>query len=489
MRLWYRDEVPPDPFGLVGQVLDGQYRVERYVGEGGFSAVYKATLIGLSEPIAIKCLKLPPGLGSALVESFVARFRDESRLHYRLSQGNLHIVRSIASGTTTSPATSALVPYIVLEWLEGWSLAHELAERNTRQMKGRRLAEVVALLDSAIEAIAYAHAQGVVHRDLNPGNLFFAKTSSGRKLKVLDFGVAKILADSTLAMQGARTIGNVQMFAPAYGAPEQFDRRLGDIGPWTDVYAIALLVVELLTDRSAVDGSHVGEFAAQALDPSRRPTPRAMGVDVGDEAESVLARAVSVAPTDRPRDAGELWGMLKHAMHVDGDSRRAPRKESAPADKSALTGTVRMDTAAHRAASGAGSPRFAEVPSGPRRSPRSSELTTQPLTDVPSRAVRWTPSSGVEALSAIPSTPPSIPPPTSIAAPLIATPSFEPPPATPISNTPTTATLPPRPRTRRPLIAIAVALVVAAAVAASAWIVRSHAQEGLRVPGGTEQTP
>jgi hypothetical protein len=151
-------------------------------------------------------------------------------------------------------------------------------------------------------------------------------------------------------------------------------------------------------------------------------------------------------------------------VHVDGDARRAPRKEGAPVDKSALTGTVRMDMAAHRAASAAGS-----------------------AVDVPSRAVRWTPSTGVEALSAIPSTPSSIPPPPSIAPPLIATPSFEPPPATRISNTPTTATLPPRRRTRRPLIAVVVALVVAAAVAASAWIVRSHAQQGLRVPV-TEQT-
>ena len=99
---------PKDPFGLVGQVLDGQYRVEKYVGEGGFSVVYRGTHIGLSEPIAVKCLKLPPALGSALVESFVKRFRDESRIHYKLSQGNLHIVRSIASGTTIAPTTSAL---------------------------------------------------------------------------------------------------------------------------------------------------------------------------------------------------------------------------------------------------------------------------------------------------------------------------------------------------------------------------------------------
>ena len=299
-------------------MLDGQFRVESHVGEGGFSVVYRGTHVGLSEPIAIKCLKLPPALGSALIESFIRRFRDESRIHYKLSQGHLHIARCIASGTTVAPATSALVPYTVLEWLDGCSLAQDFEERRANGMRGRPLAEVIKLLDSAIDALAYAHAQGVVHRDLNPGNFFLAKTPSGTKLKVLDFGVAKVLADSALAMGAAvRTMGNVRIFTPAYGAPEQFDEGVGAIGPWTDVYAIALVVLEALTDRTVVDGEHIGELAAKALDPNRRPTPRALGIAMGEEVEAALARAVALSPAERPRDAGELWGMLKHAMAVD----------------------------------------------------------------------------------------------------------------------------------------------------------------------------
>ena len=96
-----------DPFGLVGQVLDGQFRVDTLVGEGGFSAVYRGHHLGLNEPIAIKSLKLPSSLDGSLVDTFVQRFRDESRILYRLSQGNLHIVRSIAAGTTA--ATDPLV--------------------------------------------------------------------------------------------------------------------------------------------------------------------------------------------------------------------------------------------------------------------------------------------------------------------------------------------------------------------------------------------
>jgi len=338
--------IASDPFGLCGQVLDGQFRIESHVGEGGFSVVYRGTHVGLSEPIAIKCLKLPPALGSALVESFIRRFRDESRIHYKLSQGHLHIARCIASGTTVAPTTSALVPYTVLEWLDGHSLAQEFEERRANGKTGRPLSDVIKLLDSAIDALAYAHAQGVVHRDLNPGNFFLAKTPSGTKLKVLDFGVAKVLADSALAMGAAvRTMGNVRIFTPAYAAPEQFDEGIGAIGPWTDVYAIALVVLEALTDRTVMEGEHIGELAAKAIDPNQRPTPRALGIQTGHEVEAALARAVALSPADRPRDAGELWGMLKHAMAEDRavgfETGAAMGDASAPVVEVAFLGATR----------------------------------------------------------------------------------------------------------------------------------------------------
>jgi eukaryotic-like serine/threonine-protein kinase len=343
-RTCYCFDVPvSDSFGLVGQVLDGQFRVERCIGEGGFSVVYKGTHIGLSEPIAVKCLKLPPALGSAIVESFVKRFRDESRLQYKLSQGNLHIVRSIASGTTIAPATSALVPYMVLEWLDGRSLATEFADRQARRMGGRGLEEVVRLLDSAVDALAFAHSQGVVHRDLNPGNLFLARTPAGVRLKVLDFGVAKVMADSALAMgPSARTIGNLRMFAPAYGAPEQFDERLGPVGPWTDVYAAAVVALEAIRDVPVVEGEHLGEFASKTLDARNRPTPRRLGVPVGDAVESAFSCAVALKPTDRPRDAGDFWGMLKHAIGQDAQ-RGASVHAHVPAPATGYGGTLRLE--------------------------------------------------------------------------------------------------------------------------------------------------
>jgi serine/threonine-protein kinase len=312
-----------DLYGIEGQVLDGQFRVDRAIGEGGFSVVYRGLHIGLDEPVAIKCLKLQSPLASSVVDGIVRRFRDESKIHYRLSRGSLHIARTIAAGTTMAPATGALVPYMVLEWLEGFTLSEELRARRMRGEQGRSLPEVIRLLDPVADAMAFAHAQGVVHRDLNPSNIFVAHAQGSSKLKVLDFGVAKVISDHALSL-GPRvaTIGQIRMFTPAYAAPEQFHDALGAIGPYTDVYSFAVLVVELLADRTPIEGEHIGDYADKALDPGRRPTPRSMGVHVGDAVEAVLARAVTVDPSQRPRDIGEFWGMLKNAATRDANQSR-----------------------------------------------------------------------------------------------------------------------------------------------------------------------
>lgn len=321
---------PVDPYGLVGQVLDGQFRVDSAIGEGGFSIVYRGHHLGLGEPVAIKCLKLQGQLGSAIVETFIRRFRDESRIHYKLSQESLHVARTIAAGTAMSPVTQGLVPYMVLEWLEGFTLAEQLRARRERGEHGRPLSEVVKQMDPIAQAMALAHSMGVVHRDLNPSNIFMASQPTGAfRPKVMDFGVAKVISDHALAIgPRAATMGQIRMFTPAYGAPEQFDYTLGTVGPAADVYAFALLLVEMLMDKPAVSGEHLGDFLEQATNEAHRPTPRAMGVAVGDKVEAVFAEALSTQPSKRPADMGSFWGALKHAMREDdGESER---KSAAP---------------------------------------------------------------------------------------------------------------------------------------------------------------
>ncbi len=371
----YDARVPSaDPFGLVGQLLDGQFRVEALIGEGGFSAVYRGTHAGLGEPIAIKCLKIPasvwsppagtdtsgpttPVMGTVLVDSFVKRFRDESRILYRLGQGNLNIVRCIASGTTLAPATGALVPYMVLEWLEGQSLDADLEARGRR---GRTLPEVMSIVETVADAMSHAHAMGVVHRDLSTGNIFLAKQRDGSvRAKVLDFGVAKVMTDDLDLGPRTQTIAQIRIFSPAYAAPEQFDSRLAPPGPYSDVYALALVAVEILTGKPVRDGTTLGEMMQKGLDAKAPRTPRQMGAQVTDAVEQVFARALSYDAKDRQKDAGELWRELRGAVY--GGSRvpmdlanTARQPEPMPTtqrltpppptqgDLAALKGTIRM---------------------------------------------------------------------------------------------------------------------------------------------------
>ena len=134
------------------------------------------------------------------------------------------------------------------------------------------------------------------------------------------------------------------MFAPAYGAPEQFDETVGAIGPWTDVYALALVVLEALTNRTAMEGERLGEFALKALDGMNRPTPRSVGVSVGDDVEAVMARAVAISPSTRPSDAGQFWGMLKHAMSVRHRLRAGPSRHGR-SERAAAADTFRIPVA------------------------------------------------------------------------------------------------------------------------------------------------
>src|SRR3974390_16549 len=105
-----------DPFDLVGDVLDGQFRVDSFAGEGELSVVYKGHHLGVDAPVAIKCLNLPATLDPVLVRPLVDGFRSSSRVHYRLARGSLHIAQSLAGGSTLAPRTGALVPYLVREW-------------------------------------------------------------------------------------------------------------------------------------------------------------------------------------------------------------------------------------------------------------------------------------------------------------------------------------------------------------------------------------
>ena len=299
-----------DPFGLVGSTLDGQYRIDQVVGEGGFGVVYKGWHVSLEQPIAIKALKVLAD-ERPIQDALFAKFKDEAKLLYTLSQESLNIVRSMDFGATTSP-NGLWAPYMVLEWLAGKSLADDLAERRRRGLRGRTLDEAFALLEPAAEGLSIAHQHRVAHRDIKPANFFLLAGESGPRVKVLDFGIAKIVRDNELP--GTRS--PFASFTWLYAAPEQLDPRVGQSGLTTDVYSFALLLTELLTDRVPVEGRDVVTLLRAATDVTMRPTPRQRGVNVPDGIEVVCRRALAVDPKARFPSMGELWAALVAARRA-----------------------------------------------------------------------------------------------------------------------------------------------------------------------------
>jgi serine/threonine-protein kinase len=318
-----------DALGLVGTTVEAVV-FDACVDSGGFGLVYRGRHTGLDEPVAIKCLRVA-GLNSSdadIREAIAGRFRDETKLLYRLSQGHLDIVRCIGSGTLVAPRTNELTPYMILEWLEGQTLSAELRDRREESLPGRSLEEAIALLDTAASALAYAHAQGIVHRDIKPGNLFLAKTREGVRMKVLDFGLAKILSDESLGVRpSVETGAGVHFCSPSYGAPEQLTGKAGPVGPWTDIYSLTLVMLEVMKGDKVRPAGSLAEGLLKALDPKTgSPSASSLGLSVPPAVEDLLLRAVSLKPLERPRDAGAFWTALKEALRTS-----LPSQKSAPA--------------------------------------------------------------------------------------------------------------------------------------------------------------
>jgi serine/threonine-protein kinase len=219
-------------------------------------------------------------------------------------------VQALDVGAAVSPS-GIWTPYLALEWLEGAPLDVDLRDRAHRGLPGRSLAEAVTLLDSAARAIALAHEQGVAHRDLKPSNLFVADIGGKRVCKVVDFGIAKVMSDVSNLTRALQETGvAIQAFTPLYGAPEQFDRKYGATGPWTDVFAFALVLVEVMSGRPALDGGDTTQLFVSSMRPDRRPTPRACGVRVSDNVEQVFAHALAVDPKTRFMSLNPFWQAL-----------------------------------------------------------------------------------------------------------------------------------------------------------------------------------
>lgn len=301
---------PSDPLRLLGKTLAGHFLVESVVGEGRFSLVYRGVHVGPKKPVALKCYKFGQALDNTTAEPFLRRFREENKVSAQASKESAVFVRSIGSGMTTTE-DGGHVPYTVLEWLDGRSLSVELAERRARKERARSLPEVVSLLGPSAQAIAAMHDAGLAHGDLCPSSFFLLHGPEGRSggasVKVLDFGATRAIVQ--LARELELGLPTPRIFSPAYAAPEHFDRALGEIGPRTDVYSFAKVLLEALSERGAF-GEDAGRDAVETM---KQPSPRGFGIPVSDAVEEAFGKALSLLPADRFPHVREFWETLEHS--------------------------------------------------------------------------------------------------------------------------------------------------------------------------------
>lgn len=350
----------PEPSSLAGQVLDGKYRLERKLGQGGMGAVFRATHLGTDRVVALKLIV--PGLMDQ--EDFVQRFQREARATGRLRHPNIVDLTDFGFAETGGEK----VAYLVMEFLEGESLA-DLLQRNPQPP----LSFVVEVIQQVCSALEEAHAKGIIHRDLKPDNLWLEPDRrGGQRVKILDFGLAKIydpkaradgkpglpvddaatqaLAPSLLTTEALPpdrlpssaptrekpllTGVGTRLGTPAYMSPEQcrgvaLDHR-------SDLYSLGVIAYQMLSGRMPFQGGSLDLINQhiQSEVPHLREAKQGLPLGVAE----LVMECLSKDPARRPASAEILgnaleayatdqWSMIKNGfgLYVDIFLAHAPR--------------------------------------------------------------------------------------------------------------------------------------------------------------------
>ena len=283
--------------------LDADFLIERELGGGGMSRVFVATERALQRKVVIKVM--PPELAAGVN---VERFKREIQLAAQLSHP--HVVPLLATGDQDG------ILWFSMPFIEGESLRASLQRQ--KKIPPR---DVVRILHDVVDALAYAHARGIVHRDIKPDNII----TSGMHAVVLDFGVAKALS-AAIPMAGGTTTG-MAIGTPAYMAPEQLaadpaaDHRV-------DVYAVGLLAYELLTGRSPFGGS--SPQATMAAQLTQMPEPPTKFADIPEALSAVIMHCLEKDAAKRPQSAQALLAELEALPAMTGSGTIVARAPARP---------------------------------------------------------------------------------------------------------------------------------------------------------------
>lgn len=313
--------------------LGGRYEVRSLIGRGGMAQVHLGRDTRLSRLVAIKMLRVDLARDSM----FQTRFRREAQAAASLNHPNIVAVYDTgeepvrgADGKTVS------VPYIVMEYVEGHTVKELLADSTPVPIP-----EAVEISAGVLSALQYSHAAGLVHRDIKPGNVML--TNSG-KVKVMDFGIARAMADSQATMtQTNAVIGTAQYLSPEQARGVAVDER-------SDIYSAGCLLFELLTGQAPFNGDSAVSLAYQHVS-EPPPVPSSIAGDIPPELDRVVLKALAKNPEDRYASAADMEVDLVRA--ADGLPITAPPLSAYVSDTSAQTAVLGGSTVTGATMSGA----------------------------------------------------------------------------------------------------------------------------------------
>jgi eukaryotic-like serine/threonine-protein kinase len=273
------------------RLLGGRYELDGVVGRGGMAEVYRARDIRLDRIVAVKTLRED----LARDQTFQARFRREAQSAASLNHPSIVAVYDTGEDNTGG----SHIPYIVMEYVDGRTLRDLL--REDRRLLPERALEIT---DGVLRALDYSHRNGIVHRDIKPGNVMLTR---GGQVKVMDFGIARAVSDAQATMtQTAQVIGTAQYLSPEQARGERVDAR-------SDLYSTGCLLYELLTGRPPFLGDSPVAIAYQHVRENPVP-PSRVDPEVPQWADAIVLRAMAKDPRDRYQSAAEMRQDIQRAL-------------------------------------------------------------------------------------------------------------------------------------------------------------------------------
>jgi serine/threonine-protein kinase len=273
----------------LGDVIDGQYRLVRPIGEGGHGTVYEAEDLDIGAPVALKFLRSEV----ADTPEFATRMRREARAMGALS-GTAAVQIYAYNRAKNGPM------YIVMELLRGKDFEKYLREyeRETGLMPRSKVFELVSPI---VDTLDIAHQRGIVHRDVKPANIFVLESTARGPVRLLDFGLVKDLASSTPLTQEGLVVGS-----PSYIAPESWQGKPDRVSASADVYALGAVIYRALAGEVPFPAESLIDVVRMSTR-GIRPSLHRLRPDLPQAVDAWVARALAIDPKQRHQSVRELW--------------------------------------------------------------------------------------------------------------------------------------------------------------------------------------